>query len=221
MKPILTLYLLRQRINSTLVVLSLSSVLLLLLRVKITLSFYMLFLIWNLFLALLPYAISAFIKKKKMPLRSYRSFAVYALWLLFLPNSFYLLTDFIHLHHQNWLQFLFDFIMLLSFTMAGFYSGILSVYAIHGIIRKQFSVRTTALLIGAICILSAFGIYLGRMQRFNSWDILSDPAGLFTSILENFHKPSAVCITAALSVVIYLSYQAFLFTRNTAKPLAK
>lgn len=38
---------------------------------------------------------------------------------------------------------------------------------------------------GFVCLLSGFGIYMGRFLRFNSWDILHRPIALFKTVIES------------------------------------
>jgi len=73
--------------------------LLLLCRMKITHSTFYLFLVWNLFLAGIPFAITQAFKMSSK-LRSWKiiGFLGFIAWLLFLPNSPYIITDLVHLH---------------------------------------------------------------------------------------------------------------------------
>ena len=110
MNKLITIYVLNKKQNSSLFILSILSIVLLLLRVKITHSIYLLFLLWNLFLALIPYSISSYIKFDFSIKRSNIKNLIYLIiWLLFIPNTFYLITDFVHLHDNNILQYIFDF----------------------------------------------------------------------------------------------------------------
>ena len=132
MNKLLTVYVLNKKQNTSLFILSIFSIILLLLRVKITHSIYLLFMLWNLFLALIPYSISSYIKPNFSIKKSNLINLIYLItWGLFIPNTFYLITDFIHLHSRNLVQYIFDFTLLSSFTIAGFYLGIFSIYDIY------------------------------------------------------------------------------------------
>jgi len=76
--------------------------LLLLLRIKITDNLYYTFLVWNLFLAAIPYTITQTLKRftwlQYSKIASILSFIV---WLLFLPNSPYIITDITHLQNDG------------------------------------------------------------------------------------------------------------------------
>lgn len=207
MNKLITIYVLNKKQNSSLFLLSILSIVLLLLRVKITNSMYLLFLLWNLFLALIPYSISSYIKFNFSIKRSNLKNLIYLIsWLLFIPNTFYLITDFVHLHNNNFLQYIFDFTLLSSFTIAGFYFGILSIYDIHKLTKSNYSIIISNAFIISISYLCAFGIYLGRILRFNSWDIISIPSKLFYSIINCLFEIETIIFTIELGSLILISY---------------
>ena len=94
MNNFIKIYVFNKKQNSSLFLLSTLSIALILLRVKTTQTIYLMFLIWNLFLDI-PYLISFNLKSdivtKKINLKFYIKLLI---WMLFLPNSFYLITDF-------------------------------------------------------------------------------------------------------------------------------
>lgn len=204
MSKILSIYFLNKKQNPVLILLAILSLTLILLRVKITQEVYLLFLIWNLFLAYIPYFVSSEIKN--IVPGTFTFYSVLLIWLLFLPNSFYLITDFVHLHHVTKFQFLFDAVLLSSFTVAGFYSGILSLFNIHFLLQMKYSLQKSWILIGIIAYLSAFGIYLGRILRFNSWDILRHPFSLFSNSYKSFQNTETILFTVVLGTFILISY---------------
>ena len=207
MNKLLTIYFFNKKQNSVLVLLGLLSLLLMLLRVKITHDIYLLFLIWNLFLGYIPYFLSS---KLKTAIPGYFSFYLLLLgWILFLPNAFYLITDFIHLHYSNRFQFLFDAILLTSFTIAGFYAGIASLHHIHRLLEMKYTVKKSNSIVIVICYLSSFGVYLGRILRFNSWDIINHPVELFQSLLDSITNPEAHLFTCILGTFIVLVYSGY------------
>lgn len=205
MNKILTIYFLNKKQNPVLILLAIVSLTLILLRVKITQEVYLLFLIWNLFLAYIPYFLSSEIKN--IVPGTFTFYSVLLIWLLFLPNSFYLITDFVHLHHVTKFQFVFDAILLSCFTVAGFYSGILSLFTIQFLLQVKYTVKKSWLLIGTIVYLSAFGIYLGRILRFNSWDILRHPFSLFSNSCKSIQNSETLLFTIVLGTFILLSYR--------------
>jgi uncharacterized membrane protein len=204
MNKILTIYLFNKKQNASLVLLALLSVTLMLLRVKITQDIYLLFLIWNLFLGYIPYFLSNELKNT-IP-GTFKFYILFFGWLIMLPNSFYLLTDFVHLHHANDLQYLFDALLLACFSVAGFYAGISSLLHIHQLLEMKYSVQKSRRLIVTICFLASFGVYLGRILRFNSWDILSNPIELSISIFNSILNPETYRFTLLFGTFIIIIY---------------
>jgi uncharacterized membrane protein len=148
-----------------------------------TSSFIFLFMLWNVFLAYIPYALSNWLtaspKRMQQPFFRYAFFAV---WLLFLPNSFYILTDLYHLHDSRnalspaW----FDLAMIFSCAWNGLLLGVLSLRQMEKLYRFP---------IAPIMMLNAFGIYVGRYLRYNSWDIVSSPFRLMADIANMIIHP--------------------------------
>lgn len=204
MNKILTIYFLDKKQNPYLVLFGLLSITLMLLRVKITHDIYLLFLIWNLILGYIPYFLSSQIKIT-VP-GTFKFYLLFFGWLLFLPNSFYLLTDFVHLHHNSDLQYLFDALLLTCFSLAGFYAGISSMLHIHRLLEMKYSSQKSKRLIITLCYLSSFGVYLGRILRFNSWDILSNPVDLFSNILNSIQGYHAYEFTFLFGTFILIIY---------------
>ncbi|MCF6133214.1 DUF1361 domain-containing protein [Flavobacterium wongokense] len=204
MNKILSIYLFNKKQNPYLIVLGVLSITLMLLRVKITQDMYLLFLIWNLFLGYIPYFLSSEIKTT-VP-GTYKFYLLFLGWLLFLPNAFYLLTDFVHLHHNSDLQYLFDALLLACFSIAGFYAGISSMLHIHGLLEMKYSVKKCWRIIATLCYLSSFGVYLGRILRFNSWDIVSSPIDLFFNILKSIESLHAYEFTFLFGTFILIVY---------------
>ena len=203
MNNLLSIYILNKKQNNFLILSSLLAIILILVRIKITHSYYMLFLIWNLFLALIPYFISHYIKIDfSLNVNNLKNLICIAIWILFIPNTYYLITDFVHLYHQNNIQFIYDLILLSCFTMTGFYFGMLSIHKIYCQFEFFHSKKTAFAFTLFISYLFAFGIYLGRILRFNSWDIICKPISLFNTILESVFHLETILFTVALGTFI-------------------
>ena len=86
-------------IKGSLLILVLFCIFLWLIRISITKSLFFGFLIWNLFLAIIPYCISTIVKDKMQQSSKLKLVLTLLIWLLFLPNAPYIITYFIHLHH--------------------------------------------------------------------------------------------------------------------------
>jgi uncharacterized membrane protein len=215
MNKIITIYILNRKQDTAVWLVSILAITLLLLRVKITNSTFLLFLIWNLFLAYIPYFLSSSIFKNFFNKSKKTQNSLYGLvWLLFIPNSFYILTDFTHLHFKTTFQFSLDMIIISSFCFVGFYVGLLSIHTIRQLVIAKYGNTKGNIFILIISYLSAFGIYLGRVLRFNSWDIISKPIQLaYTSIYALFSFETII-YTLQFGTIILISYILFYYWKQ-------
>ena len=132
-------------------------------------------LLWNLLLAALPLLwSSAFVRAIARKHRIGASFS-FALWILFLPNAPYLLTDLIHLASKPPVPQWYILAMLLSCAATGTLVGYVSLLDVHAAIERRFGFTAGWLLALGSLLLCGFGIYLGRFLRWNSWDALTRP----------------------------------------------
>jgi len=159
------------------------SVMLLLLRTIYAgqITFY--FLLWNLFLAFIPFYLSNTLMQRPAWIESKWKFSlVFIGWLLFIPNSFYMLTDLFHLYDSHALPRWFDLLLIFCFAWNALLFGILSVRHMEKIMHARWPFRNELLFIYPVMVLNAAGIYIGRYLRYNSWDIISNPFRLFLDI---------------------------------------
>jgi len=152
---------------------------LLILRVFHSGSITYIFLIWNLLLAYIPYFFSLYLDHKK---HWAINLSFLASWLLFFPNAPYIITDFIHLHLRPSHDFWFDLIIFFSFALNGLCIGFLSLHKVFKWVSKQWSPISAWFLAHLALTASAFGIYLGRIERWNSWDAVIQPFSLLKNI---------------------------------------
>ena len=193
------------RFIASLVGLCLFSLALLLGRIVVTDSSRYIFLLWNLALAVIPLAL-AWLLVAQLRRRSWldwRSILLSFLWLSFLPNSFYLITDFVHLRPNYEADLVFDIVLLSSFLLAGLALGFLSVYLVHREIIKRLRPNLAIGVVAVIFFISSFAVYLGRFNRFNSWDILLRPAGLLFDVSERVINPSAYSQTYLTTFILF------------------
>lgn len=161
--------------------------LLLALRFHLTGHYQYRFMLWNLFLALIPLGVS-------LGLARIRQLAVAApllgVWLLFFPNAPYVLTDLIHLNsHRASVPRWLDLVMLLSFALVSLWVGFQSLRLVQHWFTRHFSHSTGWCVVIGSLVLSGFGVYLGRFLRWNSWDIVRRPESLLKDIAKPFLDP--------------------------------
>lgn len=165
------------------------------------------FLPWNLFLAWIPLLLALAVNAAW---RSGVRIAVpplLVLWLLFFPNAPYVVTDFVHLRDIGGMPRWFDVIMLGSFALTSLATGFVALYLVQNLIRATLGVAWGWVGALAVIALSGIGIYLGRVEQLNSWDVL-DPTRLAAAldpgdVLEQGHR---VLLTAFLTCVLAAGY---------------
>lgn len=133
-----------------------------------------------------------------------------SLWLLFFPNAPYILTDLFHLRHREGAPLWFDLLLILSFAWTGLMLGYVSLVDIQQVVSRTYNKITGWLFAVAALMLSGFGIYLGRFERWNSWDVISNPKGLAKDILLPIINPLGNLrvwgISAAFAIFLIVGY---------------
>lgn len=169
------------------------------------------FLLWNLFLAWMPILFSSLAQYwEQRPSRLLLTAATFIPWLLFLPNAPYIVTDLVHLRPRSSVPYWYDILLMASFAFHGLVLGFFSMKQMHSVL----SVRLRPLYAWTIMVLSsigaAYGIYLGRVLRWNSWDILRHPMRIAVDCLRPFIHPfaykEAVVMTVVLSAFLFGGY---------------
>jgi len=173
------------------------------------------FLVWNLFLAWLPYLFSLGIAlfHKLRPKWWVILIAPGSLWLLFLPNAFYIVTDFIHLEFSDRIPMWYDAGLLTITAWAGIFLAVASLYiaqkVVHSYVGKIWGWMFSLVVIG----LSGYGVYLGRFLDWNSWDILHEPLEILSDTLAPLIHPRSskeiivfIMMYTSLFLVTYLAF---------------
>ena len=107
-------------------------------------------------------------------------------WLVFLPNAPYVLTDFIHLgaeHRQ------FDAILLASFAFTSLALGFASLLLVQLVVTRAAGAAIGWFVALSSILAASVGIYLGRVLRLNSWDVVQRPGHLAEIVLARLEDP--------------------------------
>lgn len=164
---------------------------------------------WNLFLSWIPLMTAFFINNitRRFGHLHFLVLISSLLWLAFFPNAPYMITDISHLsidlkRDLTW----HDTIMLFCYAEVSLFNGLVSLYWIHQTWRRVFtkSVSTTFLL--ASLPLAGFGVYLGRVRRMNSWDILHDPRVILDNLLKSMLDRTALVISLEIGLLLGMLY---------------
>lgn len=183
-----------------------------------------LWLLWNLFLAWVPYSLSlvtSFLHERGAA-RWWSLAPLGVAWLLVFPNAPYLLTDFIHLRPRQGIPLWFDAALLGLFAATGWMLGLLSLEVWKRLLEERVGRVGAWLGVALVSVLCGYGIYLGRVERWNSWDVLTEPRPFFAAIRahlrEPWENPQLLGITALFTVLVLLSYYAFEHLRRWRHP---
>ncbi len=189
-------------------------------RVFFSGSLYYGFLLWNLFLALIPFGISSYLlylQAQKCAMACHRHplfiaswWLLFIAWLLFFPNAPYIITDITHLSLRHGIPVWYDAALLFIAALTGLWIGCLSLLQMEKVWILRFPKISPALFVIPVLLLSGFGIYLGRVMRFNSWDVLQNPVGLALVIVKRLLMPwqhlRTWGVTVLFAAILWVSY---------------
>jgi uncharacterized membrane protein len=155
-------------------------------RILYTAETYFIFLVWNLFLAWLPYFISLQWEKERSPVFQWASML---LWLVLFPNAPYIITDLYHLNDQPGIPQWFDLLLLFSAAWNGLLLGLLSLYNAEKFLLKKLTAIQAGIVLAGCVFLSGFGVYAGRYLRWNSWEIFTHPKSILHDTVPRILHP--------------------------------
>jgi uncharacterized membrane protein len=173
------------------------------------------FLIWNLFLAWIPFALAVFVYDRwRRRQTGVLLVALGGIWLLFFPNAPYIATDFVHLRQDPLAPYWYDAVTIAAFAWVGLLLGFASLYLMQTVVRQARGALAGWLFALVAIGLGSLGIYLGRFLRLNSWDALEHPSVLpriaHAVARDPFAYQEAIGVTllftAALSFAYFLLY---------------
>jgi uncharacterized membrane protein len=172
------------------------------------------FLVWNLILAWVPFVLALVVydgyRRRATLLRLAPALV---LWLLFLPNAPYIVTDFVHLSADTQASLWLDGIELSAFAWTGMLLGFVSLYLVHAVVRHRFGAVAGWSTVLCVLALASAGVYLGRVKRWNSWDVLTQPGAKLAELHAHLGDPAALArafsITVGVTVLLAAAYLVF------------
>jgi uncharacterized membrane protein len=176
-------------------------------RVGLSQKINFVFLIWNLVLAWVSYTLSTFVGSDT----SRRKFiAIFIPWLLFFPNAAYLITDILHVDFRPPIPLWYDSVIFFIFAWLGVMLASLGLLRMHRFIENMYNKVWGMVFVTATASVTAFGIYLGRFERWNSWDVLHSPFEIFKNVINIFKSvplsTEPLYFTFVFTVVILTTY---------------
>ncbi len=160
-----------------------------------------LFLLWNLTLAWVPWLLS-----RASSLAAARGWTAVAWtlglgWFVFLPNAPYLVTDFVHLRPRAGAPIWYDIALLGAAALAGLMAGGLSLRSMQRWVSARYGAWAGIVLLAAGVVATGVGIYLGRFQRWNTWDLVVRPGAVIADFVGLVHDPAAQARVLAVTLV--------------------
>jgi uncharacterized membrane protein len=184
-----------------------------------------LWVMWNGMLATIPvgagYALRSVLDRKPLRVTGCAlALALGLIWLIFLPNTCYLLTEWRHyldmLDSQNlFLRAKGDNVLFIKLTLGTMFYFLYSLFGMaafamairpveRAALRRGIAVRFWALPFFAAV---ALGVYLGLVLRFNSWDAIGNPAMVWEAIVEVGGRPKLAAFILAFGGFLWVAYE--------------
>lgn len=173
------------------------------------------YLIWNVILAWLPLLFAlGFLKRNSSKVKIVKviGYVEGFLWLIFYPNSIYVITDYIHLSEAKFYMrnpaykansglsrviYNYDFFnwnQIFTISVAVFLStalGFISLMLMYKWIKNRFNKKWGQIFFVIVNLLAGYAIYLGRFIRFNSWDLVTNPIKIINYVISNLNVQAA------------------------------
>jgi uncharacterized membrane protein len=180
------------------------------------------FLLWNLFLAWIPLLVAlAVYDLYGRGVRLALLAPAVALWLLFLPNAPYIVTDFVHLEAGAASPLWFDGLTLSAFAWTGMTLGFVSLYLMHAVVRDRLGARAGWVGATGALALASVGVFLGRFLQWNSWDMVVRPGQRLAEVAPKLdqtvalaHAAGIMLLLTGLLVTTYLAFYALAVSRG-------
>lgn len=168
------------------------------------------FMLWNLLLAWIAPFIAWWLVHRlhKSKWLTWQNVLISATWLAFLPNSFYMVSDLIHVQQTGEVSIIFDAVLFTSFIFNGFIAGFIGVLLVHRELLKRLRPFTSFAMVTGVFALCGYAIYLGRVLRWNTWDAVFHPTGLLFDVSDNILHP----LSHPQSFVVTLSFTLLITT---------
>jgi uncharacterized membrane protein len=178
--------------------------------------------LWNLFLAWIPYlcGVWAMHLHERRPRRWWTLLVPVAIAIAFFPNAPYIVTDFLHLKVRPEIPVWYDVGLLASFAWTGIVLGVYALRLMQEIVKTWIGRWLSWGFVMGVLGLSGMGIYLGRFLRWNSWDLVLQPKAILYDIAVRLRNPfghlSTYGVTLMFAALMFVCYLAL-----TAGPVAR
>lgn len=135
------------------------------------------------------------------------------IWLLFLPNTIYILTDIAYLF-EDWpkVNNLFRAILITQysfFALFGIIAFVIAIYFFHILLDGKFRKKIkpeTFLAILTLNFIVGFGVVLGGIERTNSWYVFTNPIRVVNDILDVLSSKEMLMLSVGVGLLANTIY---------------
>jgi uncharacterized membrane protein len=165
--------------------------------------------IWNLFLAFIPFALSFYLFRLTA-LRNLWWWISLLIFVAFLPNAPYILTDSIHIvelsqgNYPHWAIVLVLIPQYMLFICLGFEAYVISLVKLEQYLTNFMAPKYLSLVNGIAHSLCIVGIYIGRFERFNSWDFVTKPGTVLITTIQDLENGWKILSMAIAFLTLWL-----------------
>ena len=174
---------------------------------------------FNVFLALIPVALSYPLLKNPLQVRK---IPILAVWFLFLPNSIYLLSDLEHLMTQlpgeNFWGAAALSVQYALLVSLGILTYFLSLLPVEWFMRaRNLTLLQKASIYTALSFIMAFAVVLGKVQRSHSWYVITNPMRVVMDVWNTLSSIELMLLTVVLGVLISIVILPFMIVLHPFK----
>lgn len=165
--------------------------------------------LWNLFLAFIPLVLSFYLFRLSA-IRNIFWWVILLIFISFLPNAPYILTDSIHiieLSQRNYPYWAIILVLIPQYTLfilAGFEAYVIFLTRLDNYLTNLLTKQYLRLINGIVHSLCVVGIYIGRFERFNSWDFINKPGEVLLTTTQDLLDGEKLLSMAIAFLLIWL-----------------
>lgn len=160
---------------------------------------------WNITLSMVPIFLARVLKKTQSYIFQ---IPLFLLWLVFLPNTLYMLTDVIHVFNPKFglqtnifqIAGIYLYSMVITLAVLTFVLSLSPVFSKYRVFLRRLSPNSTLLLFLLFSLLVGFAIAMGRFQRTNTWYIFTQPSRVVHDIFAALTDPTVIVIALCYSI---------------------
>lgn len=142
------------------------------------------------------------VKTSILPIRAMLA----VIWLLFVPNTLYILTDIIHVSRQwglvgDAIKILLTF-QYAFFIFLGIVLFVVGLFPFEQLFVKLISKRRSAVVAGIVVMnfIIAFGVAMGRIEGVNSWEVFIDTKKVFEAAISIANSLEAMMLVVFFGI---------------------